>query len=292
METVVYADLFFMINFSMDFLCLFISAKILNLRFSVPRGILASAFGGIYAIYALFLPFDGVLGLLLDLLSGVLLCLVAFYRKGEIKRAPIYSLVYGAVSMALGGAMTALFTLFNKTNLFEGIKKTDGDGLSVWLFALLAVISGAMTLAGGRFFSSRASRRTVPIEITYMGERVRIDAMTDSGNLLREPVRGKPCVIADIDAVRGVIPGDVLKIAASGDILGIDRLSSDSSRRVFVIPSTGVSGDKMLLGFRVERISLGDGKKTYEVDAVLALARLGKDADGCKALVPTVLLMG
>ena len=125
-----------------------------------------------------------------------------------------------------------------------------------------------------------------------MGERVRIDARTDSGNLLREPVRGKPCVIADIDAVRGVIPGDVLKIAASGDILGIDRLSSDSSRRVFVIPSTGVSGDKMLLGFRVERISLGDGKKTYEVDAVLALARLGKDADGCKALVPTVLLMG
>ena len=291
METVVYADLFFMINFSMDFLCLFISAGILNLRFSVLRGILASAFGGAYAIFALLLPFDGAYGILLDLLSGVLLCLIAFYKKGETKRAPIYSLVYGAISMALGGAMTALFTLFNKARLFEDIKKTDGDGLSVWLFALLAAISGAMTLAGGRFFSSRASRRTVSLEITYKGEKVRIDAMTDSGNLLREPIRGKPCIIADIDAVRGVIPKDVLRIASSGDILGIDRLSPDSSKRVFVIPSTGVSGDKMLLGFRVEKIALGDGKKTYEADAVLALASLGRDADGCKALVPTVLLM-
>lgn len=292
METTVYADLFFMINFSMDFLCLFLSAKILNLRFSTVRGIFASVFGGIYAIFALFFPFVSLFGLLIDLLFGVLLCIIAFYRRGEIKRAPVYSLVYAAVSMALGGAMTALFSIFNKTGLFEGIKKTDGDGLSVWLFALLAAISGIMTLAGGRFFSGRMSRRQVEIEITYKRERIRISAMTDSGNLLCEPVRGKPCIISDIDALKTVIPKEVLKIAASGDILDIDNLSADCGRRISVIPSTGVSGDKMLLGFRADKIALVDGKKAYEVDAVLALAHLGKAADGCKALVPSSLLMG
>ncbi|MBE6668211.1 MAG: hypothetical protein E7607_07885 [Ruminococcaceae bacterium] len=292
METTVYADLFFMINFSMDFLCLFLTAKILNLRFSPVRGIFASAFGGGYAIFALFFSFGSLFALLLDLASGILLCLIAFYRKGELKRAPVYSLVYGAISMALGGVMTALFTLFNKTGIFEGIKKTDGDGLSVWLFALLAAISGIMTLAGGRFFSGRMSRRRIEMEITYNGKKISISAMTDSGNLLREPVRGKPCIVSDIEAVRAIIPKEVLKIAASGDILGIDRLPSDCARRISVIPSTGVSGDKMLLGFRADKIALADGKRNYEVDAVLALARLGKEADGCMALVPSTLLMG
>ena len=292
METTVYADLFFLINFSMDFLCLFLTAKILNLRFSTARGILASAFGGIYAIFALFFPFSSLFGLFLDLLSGVLLCVVAFYRKGEIKRAPVYSLVYAAVSMALGGAMTALFTLFNKTRIFEGIKRTDGDGLSVWLFALLAAISGIITLAGGKFFSGRMSRRHVELEITYKKKKIRLTAMTDSGNLLCEPVRGKPCIVSDIDALGALIPKDIAKIAASGDILGIDGLPPDCARRVLVIPTIGVSGERMLLGFRADKIALSDGKKTYEVDAVLALAKLGKDADGCGALVPSVLLMG
>ena len=65
----VYIDLYVLINFSMDFLCFFITSKILQGPVRFWRMTLASVIGGIYAGVALFLPISGATAIAADLLA-------------------------------------------------------------------------------------------------------------------------------------------------------------------------------------------------------------------------------
>ena len=230
MGQTVYVDLYFLINFSMDFLCLFLTAKLLNHTLSPLRGILAGAVGGVYANLALFLPWGWLGGLLADLAVGGVMCVITFGKRGRWHSMPLYILVFGAVSMALGGVMTALFHLLNRVPLPEGTESVEGDGISVWVFAVLALISGGITLFGGRFFAGRATEETAEIELCYEGQTVRLCAMTDSGNLLREPISGKPCIVADLDAVSAILPEEILRAARLGAERGMATLTGGALR--------------------------------------------------------------
>ena len=158
MEQTVYLDLFFLINFSMDFLGLFLSAKLLSRHLSVKRSILASVFGGAYACITLMFSFGGLLGLIIDVLACGIIGMIAVLKKRKLKAAAFFSIVYAAVSIVLGGFMTVSFTFFNKIGL-DKMFGTDegGGGISVWLFALLALLSGVASLLGGRFFKKKSS---------------------------------------------------------------------------------------------------------------------------------------
>lgn len=291
MQQTVYVDLFFMINFSMDFLCLFLTSKILHRQLPLWRALAAAALGGVYADVALLFPLDKLLSVLTDLSVCVIMCAVVFHRKKKIKSLPLYILVFVAVSMALGGFMTALFHFFNRTSLFQGAKNVQSDGISVWIFALLAIISAAITLIGGRFFTGRAAQKNAEIQVKYGGRSTCLRAMTDTGNLLQEPVSGRLCIVADLRAMSAVLPQEMIRAARSGNPSAMQRIPPEHVKHVRLIPTHTASGEGMLLGVRMERITVKTEQGSREVDAMIALADLGKRADGNEALLPARLLV-
>ena len=283
MQTV-YVDLYFFINFSMDLLCLYLTSKLLSQRLSLLRGCLAAALGGLYANLSLFLGVGGVLELLLNFLSLVLLCAVAFGRRGELRRLPLLTLVFAAVSATLGGVMTALYYLFNRTGIFDFLRGSDGDGISVWLFAALAAVSALLTLTGGRGAARKMSASEVELKITFEGRTVTLRGMTDSGNLLRDPVSGKPCIVADARRLRPIIPRELRE---GRDILSkISSLRGDTRKRIALIPAHTATGENMLVGLRDAQIKINTGGKERDADAIIALSELDVEA-----LVPACLLI-
>ena len=50
MDQIIYADILFAVNFSMDFLALYIMSFILKLSFSIKRGIIAAGIGAVYGV--------------------------------------------------------------------------------------------------------------------------------------------------------------------------------------------------------------------------------------------------
>ena len=291
MEQAVYVDLFFMINFSMDFLCLFLTSKILHRRLPLWRALAAAVLGGVYADVALLYPLGKILSVATDLSVCVLMCAIVFHRKKKIKSLPLYILVFGAVSMALGGFMTALFHLFNRSSLFQNAQGVEEDGISVWIFALLAIISAVITLVGGRFFTGRTAQNNAELQVTYGGHATRLRAMTDSGNLLRDPISGRLCIVADLDAMSAVLPREMIRAARSGDPSSMEQIPPKHVKNVRLIPTHTASGEGILLGVRMERIVIESAKGIREVDAMIALAELGKTADGNEALLPAALLV-
>ena len=77
----VYADLLFLVNFSMDFLCLYLSVKLLHLPRARWRMLLAAALGGVYSVVALLLSVGSWLALALDL--GVCFGMCALCSAGK-----------------------------------------------------------------------------------------------------------------------------------------------------------------------------------------------------------------
>ena len=286
----VYVDLFFLINFSMDFLCFFLTARLLHRRPSMLRMLAASAIGGLYADLALFFVMGRLLSFLLDVGVCALMCLVAFGERKKLKSLPLYVLVYTAISMALGGMMTALFELFNRTSLLDGVDASEGDGISIWTFFLLALISGVLTLLGGRFFRKRTAQTRASISVSYGGKTVRLSALTDSGNLLREPLSGKPCIVANVAAMEKILPREIV-FAAKHDPTSIERLSPQHAKSLRMIPANTATGRGILLGLRAEKITVDCGRGEKAVDATIALSEIGTSADGTDALLPSELLV-
>ena len=291
MGQTVYVDLFFLINFSMDFLCFFLTAKLLGCRMSLPRGLLGGVIGGVYADAALFFSMGWLASLALDLCVCALMCAAVYGERGRWRSLPLYILVYVAISMALGGFMTALFHLLNRSALFAGMEQSEGDGISVWVFALLALISGAITLLGGRFFAGKTAQRQAEVEVRYGGKSVCLQAMTDSGNLLCEPISGRPCIVVELAALERILPEEILRAARTDPTEGITRISREHAKNLRLIPTRTAAGEGMLIGVRMERIRVRTNREDKDVDAVVALADLGGTAGGKDALLPARLLL-
>ncbi len=291
MEQTVYIDLYFLINTSMDLICFFLTSRLLVHKFSSMRCVLAAALGGAYACIALFLPFGGIWGLLVDFAACFLICSVAVLRRREVRQTAEYALVFTACSVVLGGIMTVLFSLFNRIGLDKLLAGEDvqngGDGGAVWLFALFAGISAVISLFGGKIFRRKSSRQYGRVEIKFCDEKIILSAFCDSGNLLREPISGAMCIIVDKERVAPKLPQNVCKILDGrlGEAYGIES-------KVRVIPTHTVGGEGLLYALRPERVRLDFGGGFTECDAFVAFGEVrGVRSDIC-ALVPSELVFG
>ena len=179
--------------------------------------------------------------------------------------------------------MTAIFNLLNRLG-FNGIDAGEGDGISVWLFALIALISGATTLIGGKFFRKRSSVRSVELEISYGGKTKRLSAFVDTGNLLCDPISGKPCVVAQTRELEDLLPSELISAAARGGVTLLE--SSAHAKNIRLVPARSATGEGLLVVLKVDKMRIDAGSGMYEADALLALTTL----DGKKALVPAGLL--
>ena len=73
---VVYGDLLFMINFSMDFLCFYFSCLLTHRKLPNLRAVIASSLGGIYSVVVLFMSVKQPLAFILDVFALFLMCAI------------------------------------------------------------------------------------------------------------------------------------------------------------------------------------------------------------------------
>ena len=279
----VYIDLYVLINFSMDLLCLMIVGSLLHRRVRRGRAILAAVLGGLYSAAALLLTIDGVIGFALDAAAAILLCTVAFRTRAEkllttLKSATVFVLT----SMLLGGIMTGLYSMLNRLHL--PLETLQGDDLSVWIFALVTAVAGILTARGGAFlgFSKKVSHVTV--HAVLFGRAVELCAMVDSGNLLRDPISGKSVIVADAERLRSILPPDLIRACNQKDPTQW-LTTHENAKRARPIPTSTATGQSLLLALVPDSLTLTVGKETYPADYLIAPAPLGYTTQGFDAVI-------
>jgi stage II sporulation protein GA (sporulation sigma-E factor processing peptidase) len=299
MEIEVYADLLFLVNAGMDWLCFALAGWILHRPLSGWRTTVAAAIGGIYAVVSLLFDIGHAVALAADIAVCLLMCAVVFGGKPSGRRG-FWSTTatYFLLSMVLGGVMTALYNLLNRLHLPEHLLKhlpTEEEGPTTWLFGILALAGSAITLWGGRALRKKASLRHCRVMVTLDGKRVTLEGLVDTGNLLRDPLGGRPVICArkaDLESILSPALSDALERGS------VESLTSPrDARRFRLIPAGTATGRGMLTGFLPDRVEIlcepPSGKSARDVTAVTAVTAVIACADltETEALVPSELIL-
>lgn len=284
MQQEVYVDLYFLINTSMNLLCLMITAALLHRTVRRWRAILAAAAGAVYAVLSLLFGGGGILGFLCDCGVALWMCVITFFQKGlSLPRLLKITAVQILTSMILGGIMTALYTCLNRLHL--PLEQLQGDGLSVWTFAILTAAASIATIRGGRWFGFASKTRHVHIHARLFGKSITLRAMVDTGNLLRDPLSGRSVIVADRELLLPLLPVSLATALRKNDL---QQWLSDyeNAKHIRLIPTKSATGETLLPAFLPEELTVTEGKNSYPANYLIALGSLSQSAAGFDAIIP------
>ena len=283
----IYGDVLFIINFSMDFLALFLAGKIMHFKMSAWRVILGASLGALYGVCSLLFDFGAFLNQMITLGVMVLMCAVAFHF-GSMKSFLATTVLYAGISMLIGGIMTAAFVKLGRYQTYISIggdiHTVYGD-LPVWLFVLLAGASAGFTWLIGALLRRRRGVHSCEIRLAFDGVESELSCLVDSGNLLTDPLSGTPVIFVKAASAR-FLPDDLLMAMTDG----IASLDVHTIKRLRLIPSKTVSGNGMMVAAVPERCYLGVRGEWEPKKALIAVDFTDGDFGGFPALVPASLL--
>lgn len=259
----VYADILFLINFSMDFLTLCLTGKLTAKKLSRGRLILSAALGGLCGTAAMFL-LKGVPFVLCGLCLALIMTRIAFGKYGKAARLVRDSVILWGTGTLLGGIMTSVLS-FGEVHGNAVYAEDGGDGF-LPIFLLCFGISSFLV----RLTNSSSAKTSAEITVFAEGITVTFTALADSGCLLTEPISGTPVIVASAKALGQ---------------LAVKLTADDTSLRLRMIPADGVCGHRLLRGFIPERVTVNGN----EVSAVVACDLGGTDYGGLEGIVPMKL---
>jgi len=263
---IIYADIMLVINFVLDFLCLFISGRLLSKKFRAIRVILASLFGAVYSLayYALY-PLAWYFMLPLHIAAACVICLIAF-KSNSLKNFAKTVVVFILTAALLGGLLSAVYGL---TGRFSEGFYTEISASS------LIIISGLSTLIALGY--SLLCKRKVVVksmraDIYINGEPIKVNLLVDSGNMATEPFSSLPVII-----LRSTIMPPPLNLPSL----------DDSPIPLRMIPLKTSSGSGVLFGFIPKKIVLRPFfQKEKLVEAAVAIDTTTADFATYDGLLP------
>ncbi len=276
MGSVVYADVLFLIDFSMDFLTFYIVSRVLKQKIRLIRMCSASAMGGIYSVISLGIDISPFLGLLFDIFVCFVMCMTAFLEKSRrrMRRMPFYTLIYFTVSAMLGGIMTAIFGFLNHSIVIENGGRDD---LSLWVFGFVAIISGLATMFGSNLIGHSSRAKFGCLKVRLGKREMSFEAMSDSGNLLKDPIGGKDVVVLDKRRARQLIPEVIDNDLAC--------LPMSIAKTVRLIPIRTAAGEGILTAFMPDEVTLCYDGTEKNIDVLVAVSREELEGNRVEAIV-------
>lgn len=268
-QVVIYADVLFLINFSLDYLCLFIAGRLQNTYCKAMRLLAAALFGGAYSFVPYIIELPTFLMFVLHIGAAAMICLIAFGRR-DIKRFLLLLGSFAVSSALMGGLVTAIYSI---TGRYSNGAYTETDALS---FCLICLLSAAIALSYGLICRKKIHTRATDVRIYIENEKISARLLCDSGNLVTEPFSSLPVIVLSASCLP--FPYD-------------DPESENFPLPIRAIPFSTSSGKSCFFGFRPDRIEIINPlRKPKTVDAFIGIDTVNRSYSGYDGLVPTGIL--
>ena len=177
----VYADVVMGLNFLVDFLLLLGTDRLAGFPSSTGRAAMAAGLGAVYS-GACLMPGFRFLGSWLWRI--VFLCLMAVIAFGFNRSALRRTLIFLVLSMALGG-------------IALGLNSSHQTGVILAALGLWLVCRFGLRTVGEQTY--------VPVELTHAEKTLKLLALRDTGNTLRDPLTGEQVLVAGADVAQELL---------------------------------------------------------------------------------------
>ncbi len=277
---VLYIDVYFLINFTVDLLALYFAASVLHIRTGVLRLLGAAALGGGYATLAIFLSGTPVTVMLLSVPTLLLFSWIV-PRTASVSRRVRFAGLFLLFEIFLGGAVYYGYRLLGKIPFFSEFRSNyTAEGRRLMAFAVVALFAAGILRLCRCMLSSSCAERVCILTFTFGGKTYRVDALTDSGNLLRDPLDGTPVALVKSrdTACRSLADG-------------LSREEPALRTRIRLIPAAVGGHRSLLTGIRPDSVLVEmPGRKPEEISMIIAFDREEGTYGGYPALVPTAAM--
>lgn len=173
----IYLDVVVLLNFLVDYLLLLGTNRLAGFPGAYRRTALAAGLGALYSGCCLMPGFRFLGSLFWRSVCLMLMAGIAFgWNRSAVRRCGVFLLL----SLAMGG-------------LAMSVNRTDLPGL-------FFCAAGIWVLCRMAFGGQNGCREYVPLEIRYGGRCVRLLALRDTGNTLRDPVTARQVLVISREA--------------------------------------------------------------------------------------------
>ena len=272
----IYIDIIIVENLIMNYIILYATGIISKNKISYIRIFFASLIGAIYAISEYILKINIYSNIFLKMILSIIMIYVAFYPQ-NVKNMCKQLVIFYVTTFTFGGVATYLIYVLKPQNII--IK----NGMYVGTYVLKTIFIGAivgtiiLTIAF-KMVKSKLSKKDMicKIKIKFNGKEEILDAMVDTGNMLKEPITGTPVVVVERTSLYDLLPKEILNNTES--ILGGDfeKIPEDIKKeyipKLKIIPFASLGKQNgMLVGIKPEKIEVINEQMEENKNAIIGI---------------------
>lgn len=281
---VFYADVYFLINFTVDVLAIYFAASAARVPSSIKRILSLGAIGAALAVLCVLFTTSmlaeiGLAALYFTFVGALISPKISIYRR--VKATALF-----AVFEALVGGIVGFGYEFLDRHLYARLKDTDSSAPNrrLLILSVMILLSIGVFKIFLLFFSRASSERSVIVELKMLGRTLTLEALTDTGNLLKEPSTMRPVILIKENALEQTFP------ELCTDVSKICTLDAALVKRICLIPMSKVGSKSLLVGFRPDEINVISESKKHSIDAVIAQDTEEGTYGGFYALMPAAAI--
>lgn len=276
----IYIDVYFMINFTVDILAVFIATRMVHVRTSIKKLIFSGLLGALLATAELFVK-GKVLNIALAALFLLLLTVISCKETSTLRKFK-FLLSFYIAAFLISGAVNFVYSLMDR--YIDGIftDASDSTNRKAIIFSLIILlIIGALRLLI-MMISDTVNEKSTKLRIELSDKILETEALIDTGNLVKDPMNMNPVIFIKEGIAHSIIPNEVIELSH------IDSLSADYRRRIRLVPVTRNSQTHVMTGIRVDKVFVIKERYREEINATIVIDKEEGTYAGYYALAPYV----
>lgn len=285
-------DLYFLFNVATDFLLIWAAGAWTGEPVRPWRALSAAALGGLYAAATVWPGLGRLAHPALWLGVGAAMVALAYGISGWRRYLKLVGVFYLAYLASAGAAFAFWLSIPSRGLFADAPPWLDSRNLVPVAILLVTTLGRLLVPAVMQWWERR--RRTVDLRLRIGDREARVRALVDTGNHLREPLSGRPVVIAWYRALGQALPAEVELLYRDGAdppaAEAIARCEAGSlADQVTIVPFRSLGRDGgMLFGLRAEARPC-DRRDAGRVAVVAVVARPVDPEGAYQAICPPEL---
>ena len=272
----IYIDVIIVENLIMNYIILYATGTISKVKISYLRIFCSSLIGAIYDITEYTFKLNIYSNIIIKTILSVIIIYLAFNPQ-NLKKMCKQLIIFYVTTFTFGGIATYLIYVLKPQNII--IK----NGMYVGTYVLKVIFIGAIIGTIILFIAFKQVKSKITkkdmickIKIKINGKEKTLDAMVDTGNMLKEPITGTPVAVVERTSLYDLLPKEILNNTES--ILGGDfkNIPEDIKReyipKLKIIPFASLGKQNgMLVGIKPEKIEIINEQTEENKNAIIGI---------------------
>ncbi len=273
-----YIDIYFLINFTVDYLSLYFASLILGIKTSLLRLLIPSLLGGLLPCLLILLCINNLFYIPIYILWLIITAAVC-PKNSSLVLSIKFVCIFTVIQTLFGGAVGFFFDKLEKYLLpLFGEENLSSENSSIILLSAIIALVYCLLKLFRLILSSSIGKRTAQLKLRIFDTEFTVNGIIDSGNFLKDPMDLTPVIIIKEEILK--------KYVKVLNFYPITSKENPLSKKLRIIPIKDVSGNRILYGFKPDYLELLVGKRIIAIKSTVAIDTHGGSFNDCDAIIP------